>query len=362
MSSHRGALADFLRTVHALQITDPGHAAQVAALLGLGRPPEATLVSPVISSTRAAVAASDAATATARQVNDIEPRPVTSAGSAGPGQSAEPAKEQPVAVARQVAGEEQASLARSRVPDRAIRVSVTRTSGASAGLRGEQSPGPNAAGWVGGVAAQGVQSYVAPWQRQWASGIMLASTATMQPARTLDMASAVRRIAKGEVIRRLPLGRRLTVRLGIQLLIDHAEAMSPFAADRAWLAELAQHVVGQDQVEIVRFRSIPEVVAVGPPPRLISYPPPMPGLPVVVISDLGLIGNRFGSAARVLAWWEIFLNRLSTINPITVISPFPKAVYPASVRRCALIVPLDHRLTMREVLNSASRLRGRFRA
>ena len=132
---------------------------------------------------------------------------------------------------------------------------------------------------------------------RWTRAIVGAICATRSQDGPIDMEALVERIARSEAIAELPRERVVTVRRGVQLLIDHGQSMMPFMRDVEQITERIVEVTGVDRTQVWRFSGFPEDGAGpgGPSTWQRPYPPPPAGTPVVVISDLGAAR---GAAAR----------------------------------------------------------------
>ncbi|BEL04356.1 hypothetical protein Q0Z83_025470 [Actinoplanes sichuanensis] len=194
--------------------------------------------------------------------------------------------------------------------------------------------------------------YMPPWPASWAPGIAFAAAASMVDLHRVDIGAVVARLAQGRRQGRLPTRHRLSGRRGLQLLLDHGDAMRPFLADREWIKELLTQAVGLQRVEVVHFReTLAGRVTTGPPLREHpSYRPPPPGVPILLFSDLGAlrIGRRRRTSSDVLA-------TLAPAHEITIITPCSAAAYPQAIREAVSIIPLDPLVRLRDVVDARTR-------
>ncbi|MGW2717022.1 hypothetical protein [Streptomyces sp. NPDC001492] len=189
-----------------------------------------------------------------------------------------------------------------------------------------------------------------PWSPEWARGVMVAAVSAPVASRRLDQRALLRKVSRQQVLRSVPWQRRPSTRRGVQLLLDHGQGMAPFQDDRQWLRALLESVAGRDRVEVLRFtgsplRGVVRAARSAPEP----YRPPAPGTPVVLVSDLGRISPPFtnGAAARPDEWPAFVDGVLRCGCPPVVLTPFPAAVYPPSLRGRVALIPFDRRISLR---------------
>ena len=195
---------------------------------------------------------------------------------------------------------------------------------------------------------------------------MLAAASTDVESREVDdrrlVALAVSSLAGRPPRRdvRAPRRVRPTTREGALLLLDRSTAMQPFRQDRAWLAELAGHVLRRDRVE-VRELLLRRGVSSDGGRTWEPYRPPSPGRPVLLLSDLGALPVPFADrTATTPAEWLGWLRRARRSgNPVVCLTPFLPEVYPAAVRQAVALVTLDRRTSIGSVYTGTRRFRDR---
>ncbi|MEU1500503.1 hypothetical protein [Streptomyces sp. NPDC005732] len=192
---------------------------------------------------------------------------------------------------------------------------------------------------------------------------MFATVAAPLESRELDERSLVRRVARLDTVRSVPRRRRLSTRRGAQLLLDHGSGLTPFQDDRLWLQELAANVIGRDRVDVLRFRGTPDrgVVRRDPLARE-AYRPPLPGTPVVVFSDLGLLRPAFaGHSVATPREWRGFLDQITHFGcPVICLTPYHPDDYPAEIRGKAALLPFDRQVSLRHAQEAARVARRRL--
>lgn len=199
-----------------------------------------------------------------------------------------------------------------------------------------------------------------PWTTDWARGLMFAAVSTPVESRTLDQRRLIGKVSSQQVVRAVPWQHRPSARRGVQLLTDHGPGMAPFHLDRAWLRDLVESVAGRDRVEVLRFRGCPaqgvvRSVLTGPQ----VYRPPVPGTPVVLVSDLGRARPPFtGAYAARAEEWRRFVEAVVHAGcPVICLTPYDREGYPPGLREKVALVPFDRRITLGEVRQATSRAR-----
>jgi len=230
-------------------------------------------------------------------------------------------------------------------------------------------------GWLESVdpfpeAAEAAEATTAPVLEpllvpQWARGVLGSAVATVSEAGPLDVERLVRGIARGVPWRRLPREPWPTLARGVQVLVDRADALLPFAADQAWLVEQVAAVAGRDRVQALDFEGCPSWGAgAGSQWEWEDYfgrwSPPS-GTPVLVLSDLG-IGASTGSRVVHPAEWRAFADRLRRAGcPLVAFVPYARERWPAGLEKSLRILPWDRATsarTVRRILGKALRAPG----
>lgn len=186
---------------------------------------------------------------------------------------------------------------------------------------------------------------------RWTRGILSAALARRAAEGEIDIEAVVRTISSGLAFRAVP--RRLVPRVGsgVQVLVDAAEAMTPFAEDQLWLSERIRVVAGRDRTEVLGIEHTTTFVA-GAGMRLgwddyFATHVPLPGIVTILLTDLG-IGRapvaRWTSPSR----WLDFANELRRRGvPLVAIVPYARSRWPDALRRAIPIVQWDARTTAR---------------
>jgi hypothetical protein len=186
---------------------------------------------------------------------------------------------------------------------------------------------------------------------RWTRGILSAALGRRAPEGEIDVEAVVRTISAAQPFRAVP--RRLVPRFGrgVQVLVDAADAMTPFAEDQAWLTERIRVVAGRDRTEVLGIEYTKMFVA-GEGMRLewtdyFAKYVPLAGTVAILISDLG-IGRAPLARWTSPAQWLAFAGALRKRGvPLVAIVPYGRSRWPATLKRAIPIVPWDARTTAR---------------
>jgi hypothetical protein len=163
----------------------------------------------------------------------------------------------------------------------------------------------------------------------------------------IDVARLIERLARREHFRDLPREPLLTLRRGVQLLVDTAEAMLPFARDQQVLERALHDVVG-DSLEVLRFVGCPSRGAGrGRPSRWPrEYPPPPAGTVVLVVTDLGIGGSHLSTEPASTSEWAVFAESVQHADcPLVALVPYAPARWPECLQRLVRMVYWDRPTT-----------------
>jgi hypothetical protein len=178
-----------------------------------------------------------------------------------------------------------------------------------------------------------------------ARNIVAAVAATHVAEGEIDLERIVASVARGEVLRDLHRRVSVTVRNGLQLLVDRGQSMTFFARDASWVEQQIQNVVGADRVQSLRFAELPQRGAGRSGEEWKSYRPPVSGVPVLVLTDLGIGGS---SAALVAVDWVAFAKLVRAAGcPLVALVPYPPERWPEMAARAITIAQWDRSLDAR---------------
>jgi hypothetical protein len=261
VNHRRGTLpGDLLTALAALDVSDVATAREIAAMLGQAERPPWVRAAPVT-----------APAATGHQLAPSEPTgvaPVTQEIAEAGQRAPRPNRMQELAKRRpkprtpgRVPGRATARPTVAALPDRPLPSSLINVAAGTelpeaTSTSGEAGARPATALPSGTTIRTPARAYLPPWQARWASGIVFAVAASVGGTARLDVRRAVRAAERGAALPRFPARRRLTTRMGVQLLVDMGDTMRPFSADRQWFIRMVRRVVGAS-VQLVRVRYTP---------------------------------------------------------------------------------------------------------
>ena len=175
----------------------------------------------------------------------------------------------------------------------------------------------------------------------------------------LDSEKVIDTLASGRPVGRLPRRRVLTLRRGLQLLVDTGERMAPYARDRSELLRAVQQHVGNERVEVNLFIGSPlRGAGWGPRKAWRSWRPPLPGTPVVLLSELGIGEPLLQRERAPLGEWLRFGEQVRRAGcPLVAIVPYEQVRLPPALRRTMTLITWDRRMTPLAARN-ATRFHG----
>jgi hypothetical protein len=166
------------------------------------------------------------------------------------------------------------------------------------------------------------------------------------PGGMVETVALVERIARARPVTRVPRRPVPTLRFGTEVLVDVGQGMEPFVQDRADVLRRLQRIVGHDKVAVRYFQNAPmRGVARTPGGRATPYRP-VPGLRILVLSDLGLCGPTFDFRRAGRSEWERLAQAADAAGAqITVLLPVPPARWPAWSMRLFPMICWDRTAT-----------------
>ncbi|MEA3213472.1 MAG: hypothetical protein QOE70_6529 [Chthoniobacter sp.] len=192
----------------------------------------------------------------------------------------------------------------------------------------------------------------------WTRAILSSILSTNGEDGPLDYERIIEALARAEIPVRLPRRPRPTTRRGVQLLVDKSEAMMPFASDQTSIQEAARRAIGSDNVKVLRFVDCPSRgVRASAREKWKDYGPPLPGTPVLLLTDLG-IGRPMCSTDRADGQeWLGFASQVRRAGcPLAAFVPYGPRRWPRALRRAMTLVQWDRctsALTIRNLIGRA---------
>jgi hypothetical protein len=187
--------------------------------------------------------------------------------------------------------------------------------------------------------------------RRAARGIVSAALSTHDEDGPVDLGRVVDRLAHGETIEGLPRRTWPTLRHGAQVLLDGGAGMVPYAADvLGFLAALTRYV-GEERLSTARFVGCPTRGAgLGPRRRWSRWRPPRPGMPIALVTDLGLARSPFSSDAAPPHEWLAFAAEARGAGcPVVAFIPYRPRRVPIALRRAMAVVQVHERTSAARV-------------
>lgn len=196
----------------------------------------------------------------------------------------------------------------------------------------------------------------------WTRAILSSALSTNGDDGPLDFDRIVEALGRAEIPARLPRLPRPTTRRGVQLLVDKAEAMTLFAGDQALLQQAARNAIGSDNVKVLRFAGCPSRgVRANAGEDWRPYAPPLPGTPVLLLTDLGIGRPMFADERADAREWLSFAAQVGRAGcPLVAFVPYAPRRWPRALRRAMTIVEWDRRtsaVTIRGLMGRAHQVR-----
>jgi len=180
------------------------------------------------------------------------------------------------------------------------------------------------------------------FEPRWTVGIVFAALATNVAGRA-DLARAVEALARGRPLARIPSRPRPSLRRGAQVLVDLGAGMEPFRQDQESFVAALRRTLGAERVDVLQFADCPGRDAGAPGAGWAAYRAPRSGVPVVLLTDLGL-GSVPGEARP--AEWRAFLDEVGAEgSPCVAFVPYPPDRVPRVLRAAVLVVRWDRPTT-----------------
>jgi type VI secretion system protein ImpC len=178
---------------------------------------------------------------------------------------------------------------------------------------------------------------------RWQRAILTRIASITLPLGVVDMEDVINRIARGEPMQAVPRRPIATVARGLQLLVDQRSSLEPFRADVSELVRGVVRVVGTGGVAVRTFRGLPDW-SCSDGLEAANYALPAPGVPVMIVTDLGLVPQQRHDIRATVAEWRWFLARLRRArHRCVVVVPRSEAEIPRTLQGVAQVVPWSRR-------------------
>jgi len=194
----------------------------------------------------------------------------------------------------------------------------------------------------------------------WTRAILSAACATTSHDGPLDMTRVIDALANCRPLTGLPRESILSLRRGMQLLIDRGENLMPVARDVRDLQQQLLLVVGRDRSRVLHFDGCP-TLGCGHGARSTwrkPYHPPAPETPIVVVTDFGMArGGASRSSATEDDWLRFLDIARASGCPVIVFAPYPLTRWPSRLAKSVRPIPWDQRTTV-SLASQAARAAG----
>jgi hypothetical protein len=191
--------------------------------------------------------------------------------------------------------------------------------------------------------------------RSWTRGILSGSLSTLQHDGPIDVKHVVDMVSRGTPVVEVPREARATMAGGAQVLVDRSDAMVPYLEDQERLVAQIRDVVGEGNVEVLRFDGCPSWGAGRGTRRTWSdyhaHHTPQPGTAVLVLTDIGIGTPDFAGRhpATVDDWVGFAIHLRRAGCPVVAFVPYGPSRWPDRLRQVMRILHWDHRTSARTV-------------
>jgi hypothetical protein len=189
--------------------------------------------------------------------------------------------------------------------------------------------------------------------QRWSRAILSTAMSRDTVTNTIDVDAIVDLVSRGMPIRRVPRRIVPTLTHGVQLLVDRGPSAAPFLGDQELLIQQIRAVAGSDRVQVLRFEPSRGFVAGGGSRRrwtdYFNLTPPVPGMTIVLISDIGITTVPHESNATP-GEWQTFVARIGARgNRVIAFVPYAPSRWPRGLRGRLGMVPWDRNTSVQAV-------------
>ncbi|HET6976132.1 MAG TPA: hypothetical protein VFI24_07410 [Pyrinomonadaceae bacterium] len=171
-----------------------------------------------------------------------------------------------------------------------------------------------------------------------------------------DISKIIDIISANQPLDQIPRQPLPTIRNGVQILIDNGPGLVPFLRDQIFFLEELKLVVGADKVDVWEFIGTPLKHAVsGREPNLPGYRLPAPGVPLLLLTDLGIAAPPFEVEVATVDEWLSFIQEVSRSgHQMLTLTPYHPARCPAQLKSQMAIIQWDRGTSVSAVLRAIS--------
>jgi hypothetical protein len=193
--------------------------------------------------------------------------------------------------------------------------------------------------------------------------ILSTTLATVVNEGDIDLERVVDSLAEGQMLSSLPRLPSLTLRRGVELLIDRSAGIDPFRADIDGLVQSLDDILSDDRLEVARFAGCPSR-GVGSGPRATWKPwtGTHPGTPVVVVTDLGIGGPAADRDRATTSEWLKFARRVRESGcELIALVPYEAGRWPPVLSRAMTVIHWSERTSVGSVRRARHEAHARLR-
>ena len=193
--------------------------------------------------------------------------------------------------------------------------------------------------------------------------ILSTTLATVVNEGDIDLERVVDSLAEGQMLSSLPRLPSLTLRRGVELLIDRSAGIDPFRADIDGLVQNLDDILSDDRLEVARFAGCPSR-GVGSGPRRTWKPwaGKRPGTPVVVVTDLGIGGPAMDRDRATMSEWLRFARRVRESGcELIALVPYEAGRWPPALSRAMTLIHWSERTSVGSVRRARHDAHARLR-
>jgi hypothetical protein len=195
--------------------------------------------------------------------------------------------------------------------------------------------------------------------RSSARAILSTAMASDMETNQVDVDALLTAELDGRLLLRAP--RRIVRSLshGVQVLVDRGPSAGPFDLDQVQLIEQIRAVGGKEAVSLVDLDPSRQFAAIGGDDAewsdYFDRYRPLPGVTVVLISDLGAVRVPLEQSATSDQWLRFASRIRANGNPLIAFTPFGERRWPPLLRREMAILRWDRRTNVHAVRRALRR-------
>jgi hypothetical protein len=193
--------------------------------------------------------------------------------------------------------------------------------------------------------------------------ILSTTLATVVDEGDIDLGRVVERLAGGQMLRSLPRLPSLTLRRGVQLLVDQGAGLDPFRADAELLVRHLDEILSDDRLEVLSFADCPSRgVGTGSRGEWLPWLSNRPGTPVVVVTDLAIGGPVLDPDRATVSEWLRFAWRVrEAACELIALVPYEAGRWPPALARAMTVIHWSERTSVGSVRRARHEGHARLR-